>query len=96
MIGDLVSSKAGRDEGRYYVIVAEDGKGYVYVADGEFKKFANPKRKNIKHLKFEEETLDIIKAKLIEKREVFDSEIKSALRRYNQKTVGGNRCQKKM
>ena len=85
MVGDLVSSKAGRDEGRFYVVVAEDGQGYVFVADGEFKKLASPKRKNLKHLKFEGETLDIIKAKLLEGREVFDSEIKSVLRRYNQK-----------
>ena len=78
-------SKAGRDCGRHFVIIDTDDKGYVFVADGEFRKIAAPKRKNPKHLATLEDKLDIIAAKLNEGKQVFDAELRSALRKYNQK-----------
>ena len=51
MIGQIVSSKAGRDKNYFLVIVKEDGNS-VYVCDGKERPIERPKRKNIKHLAF--------------------------------------------
>ena len=48
--GMIVKSDAGRDQQRYYVVVAVEG-GFVYIADGRRRKVEQPKRKNPRHLK---------------------------------------------
>jgi ribosomal protein L14E/L6E/L27E len=57
MIGKVVISKAGRDKGRFAVIVGIDG--YALIADGKKHKLLKPKHKNIKHLIITNETIDI-------------------------------------
>lgn len=49
-IGQLVSSKAGRDTGRKYIVIDTVDDQYVLVADGITRKISRPKKKNIKHL----------------------------------------------
>ena len=46
--GGLCQSIQGRDKGRYYIIVSVSGES-VFVADGNFKRLASPKKKNAKH-----------------------------------------------
>ena len=76
-------SKAGRDQGRCYVLIGLDEKeGYVWVADGEVRTIARPKRKNSRHLDYRGEDLEGLAVKLIEGKQVFDTEIRSALRAY--------------
>ena len=48
--GDIVCSKAGRDKGKYFVVVATDGSEFVYICDGKLRKVDKPKKKKIKHL----------------------------------------------
>lgn len=50
-IGSVVKAKAGRDSGRYFVIV-ETHERFVLIADGKTRKLGAPKRKNIRHLEF--------------------------------------------
>ncbi|NLM38475.1 MAG: RNA-binding protein [Firmicutes bacterium] len=49
-LGQLVTSRAGRDAGRKYVVIGFSEPGFVLVADGEIRKVSRPKRKNVKHL----------------------------------------------
>ena len=51
--------------------------------DGNFKKLATPKRKNIKHVRLLPEKAETIALKLIDGRQVFDTEVYSALKGYN-------------
>ena len=82
-IGSVVYSRQGRDEGRVYLVIgAADKEGYVLVADGEVRTLAKPKKKNARHLRYKGEDLPALAAKLTEGKQVFDSEIKSALRAY--------------
>lgn len=47
--GRIMRSKAGRDKGRFLVLVGcEDG--VCYVCDGKERPLERPKRKNIRHL----------------------------------------------
>jgi ribosomal protein L14E/L6E/L27E len=56
-IGTIVISKAGRDKGRYAVVVGYDG--YALIADGKERPLANPKRKNPKHITLTDQTVNI-------------------------------------
>ena len=82
-IGAVVLSTQGRDKGMYCVVVAV-GNGVVYLADGGMRKLAAPKKKNVKHVSHSGVTLESIATKLTEGKKVFDSEVKSALRQFNQ------------
>lgn len=62
-IGRLVCSVKGRDSGRFYLVVEIEDESRVRVADGEGRKVENPKRKNVKHLKF----YDFIAGEVIDK-----------------------------
>jgi ribosomal protein L14E/L6E/L27E len=86
-IGSVVFSKSGRDGGRYYIVVNidEEKPGFVFIADGEYRKIEKPKLKKIKHLRASGVVLEKLKNKFIEKKTVFDAEIRSALRPYNEK-----------
>ncbi len=48
--GEIVESVQGKDKGNYYV-VCEVRFNCVLVADGIKRKLANPKKKNVKHLR---------------------------------------------
>ena len=47
--GMIVRSAAGRDKGKFMVVVAVEN-GFVYLADGKERKLASPKKKNEKHI----------------------------------------------
>ena len=56
--------------------------------DGNFKKLANPKKKNVKHVRLLPDKAETILAKFADGRQVFDSEIYSALKIYNNPPQG--------
>ena len=82
-IGSVVLSTQGRDKGMYFVVTAL-GNGVVFLADGGMRKLAAPKKKNVKHVSDSGVVLESIASKLTEGKKVFDSEVKSALRQFNQ------------
>lgn len=82
-VGSIVLSKQGRDKGMYFVVVALDD-SYAYLSDGGMRKLSSPKKKNLRHLSNTGTVLQVIAEKLLSSKKVFDSEVKSALRQYNQ------------
>ena len=82
-VGGIVQSKQGRDKGRYYLIVGIEQGGLIAVTDGNFKKLATPKKKNIKHLRLLPDKAEAIALKIVEGKQVFDTEVYSALKNYN-------------
>lgn len=89
--GRLVVSTAGRDRGKYYLVLEKAPDSRVYVVDGEIRKMANPKRKNEKHLKPCPEVSTEINEKLKAGLKVNDLEVRRALREiitsYYEKTL---------
>ncbi len=83
-LGQVVLSTAGRDAGRYFAVVELVDANYVKIADGDLRRIKTAKLKKIKHLKTSGETLDKIAEKLENGSQVFDSELKSAIRVYNE------------
>lgn len=78
-LGQLVSSKAGRDKGKYYLAVQIRPDGIVLVADGTGRKMQAPKKKNIKHLVVHKRVAAAVAAKLEIGQNIGDGELRTAL-----------------
>lgn len=78
-IGDIVTSTAGRDAGKNFVVIQIIDEPYVLIADGVYHKLASPKKKKIKHLVPTGKRVDVIAQKLEDNLKVFDSEVRNAL-----------------
>jgi len=78
-LGQLVSSKAGRDQGKYFLVVNVLNEKLVQVADGRLRKVENPKKKNLQHLAVHRETAKELASKLQEKKPITNSEVREAL-----------------
>ena len=70
-VGRVVFSKAGRDAGHYFVVVAVLDKDHVAIANGCQRKVDNPKKKKIKHLVAKPEVLEEIREKIFAKKRIF-------------------------
>lgn len=51
-IGQLVKILQGRDAGQFAVVLKVLDERFVFIADGDKRKFDRPKKKNINHLEF--------------------------------------------
>lgn len=49
-LGQVVHSIAGRDKGKYYMVIKKLDERFVLVADGHTRPLSKPKRKNLRHL----------------------------------------------
>ena len=91
-VGMVVKSKAGRDAGRYFVVLKGADEGYVLIADGDLRKVAKPKRKKIKHLDIRMVSIPAVKAKLLAGEMPQDFEIREGLDalglKYKARTTG--------
>jgi len=77
-IGQMVTSKAGRDGGRTFVVL-EAGDGYVVVADGDMRKVENPKKKNVKHVVLHDYVATEIQTKIAAGERVTNADIRRAI-----------------
>jgi ribosomal protein L14E/L6E/L27E len=82
-LGSVVYSRAGRDKGRFFLVVEVVDENFVRIADGKTRMIAKAKLKKIKHLKNEGVVIQKIADKLANNSKVFDVELFSALKVYN-------------
>lgn len=78
-LGQIVHSRAGRDKGRYFIVVGLIDDNYVLVADGDLRKIQSPKKKKIKHLVFHEKFADNIVEMFKNNQRITDSDLKKTL-----------------
>ena len=57
--GTVVRAKAGRDENRLFAVTQVTDSGYVDISDGDTRKLASPKKKNVKHLAVTKTVIDL-------------------------------------
>ncbi|MDR2166595.1 MAG: KOW domain-containing RNA-binding protein [Clostridiales bacterium] len=76
--GQIVISKAGRDKGQSFVVVATDGE-YALLADGRTRPIARPKRKKRKHIQHTHKVDAGIAAAIAEGKDLKNSDFKTAL-----------------
>lgn len=77
-LGSIVFSKAGRDKGDYFVVVATEGE-YAYICDGKTRKCDKPKKKKLKHITVTKAVSELICQKLTDAEKVTNNEIRRAL-----------------
>ena len=78
-IGSIVISKAGRDEGRRFLVVGEVDDDFVMVANGDLRKMDRQKKKRRKHLKPTGAKEEAVAQRLAEGRSIEDHEVRTWL-----------------
>lgn len=82
-LGRIVYSKAGRDQGKVFVVVNVLNDKYVYVCDGSLRPAEKPKKKKIKHLEFTNIIAEEIGSLLMSEEKATNAIIKRILQSYD-------------
>ena len=82
-VGDIVLSTAGRDSGKYYVVV-ETAENFVFICDGDLHKTDKPKKKKVKHVKATCCTSEYIATKIAEEAKVTNTELRRAVQEFEE------------
>ncbi len=83
--GSIVCSAAGRDTDRIYVVLSRDGE-YCFLCDGRRRRFDNPKKKKLKHLKPVSPAKDTIKQKLLQGERLTNEEVRNCVAEFAAET----------
>ncbi|AZR74739.1 50S ribosomal protein L14 [Anoxybacter fermentans] len=78
--GQLVSSCAGRDRGRYFVVIEVVNDSMVKVVDGDLRRVEKPKLKNTKHLIPHNKLVKSIAEKLKSGQRITNEQVRLALK----------------
>jgi len=81
--GQLVISKAGRDHGKYFVVISVIDENYVYLVDGDLRKIENPKKKKVKHLLWTDQTSQFIYEKIKKQEKITNSMVRREIAKLN-------------
>jgi len=92
MPGRLVCSTAGRDAGKFYLVINMVNDTMAQVADGEGRKLTTPKKKNIKHLKVYPQLATEITEKSHSGQRVTDLDVRNGLQRLMTEILARNSC----
>jgi large subunit ribosomal protein L14e len=79
-VGQLVRSKAGRDCGRFFLVVGVADERTVALADGDLRGISRPKLKNVRHLEVFPVRLKEAEARLAVSRVVTEKAVAEAIR----------------
>lgn len=86
-VGSVVVSKAGRDVGRLFLVVAEVDDDFVMVANGALRKMDRQKKKRRKHLKPTGAVVQALRDRLSQGKPVEDHELRTWLSEEEEKLV---------
>lgn len=78
-VGQVVKSRAGRDNGKIFLITKVLDEQYVYLVDGDLRKLNNPKKKKVKHLTLYNTVVSDFQEKLNQDIEVNDAFVRRVL-----------------
>lgn len=78
-LGQIVHSRAGRDSGKFLIIVGIVDDNYVLVADGDLRKISSPKKKKVRHLVFHDKIAKDIQNSLVENKRITDADLRKSL-----------------
>lgn len=81
-LGQLVRIIRGRDSGKYAVVIGVEDQRFVWIADGDKRKFDQPKKKNLIHLELLEAVSSEVVDSLNESGRVTNGKLRFALNKY--------------
>ncbi len=79
LLGRVVLSTAGRDSGKYYIVIDVIDDNYVLLTDGRLRPESKPKKKKLRHLRFTDIIAEEIKKEILSGKRLNDSTIRSFL-----------------
>lgn len=85
----IVSSLAGRDKGRLFIVM-ETEPNFVYLVDGKLRKIEQPKKKRAKHVAFAGDLGERLADKINSGEKVLNSEIRRALAEFSNEIGEGD------
>ncbi|WP_085829592.1 KOW domain-containing RNA-binding protein [Clostridium massiliodielmoense] len=80
LIGKIVYSKAGRDQGRMFIIFNVIDDDYVSIVDGDLRTVEKPKKKKIKHLYITNEVMEDVKERIISNNSISNIKVRRFLK----------------
>ncbi|ACL75159.1 KOW domain-containing RNA-binding protein [Ruminiclostridium cellulolyticum] len=83
VLGQVVLSKAGRDEGKIFVVTGLIDDSYVLISDGNSRRLENPKKKKLKHLIITDNVIEAIAQKISSGEKCTNAEVRKAIVEYN-------------
>ena len=86
-VGSVVISKAGRDQGRMFLVIEEVDADFVMIANGDLRKMERLKKKRRKHLKPTGTVVGALRERLSQGKPVEDHELRSWLSEEEEKLV---------
>ncbi|MBD8500593.1 KOW domain-containing RNA-binding protein [Paenibacillus arenosi] len=81
-LGQFVKVAQGRDADKLAVIVGLEPERYVFIADGDKRKFEQPKRKNLLHLELQKDISREVVQSLNESGRVTNSKLRYVIQKY--------------
>lgn len=75
---NIVRSAAGRDKGKFFVVLAVEGE-FLLLADGKARKVEKPKRKKRRHVLFVSSEPTRLSEKILSNEKVTNSELRRTL-----------------
>lgn len=80
---DIVKSIAGRDQGKYFFVLAVE-ENFLLLADGKTRKLESPKRKKCKHVAFVAHSDCRVAEKIRSEEKVTNSELRRTLAEFGE------------
>ncbi|MEX2460001.1 MAG: KOW domain-containing RNA-binding protein [Paenibacillaceae bacterium] len=81
-LGQIVRILRGRDLNKYAVIIAIVDQRFVWIADGDKRKFDQPKKKNLLHLQLQDAISHEVVSSLMETGRVTNGKLRYALNKF--------------
>lgn len=81
-IGQLVKVLRGKDEESLAVIIAIIDERFVMIADGNKRRFDQPKKKNVLHLELQPDISQEVSSSLLETNRVTNAKLRYVIQKY--------------
>jgi large subunit ribosomal protein L14e len=81
-LGQIVRIVRGKDSGKYAVIIGVEDQRFVWIVDGDKRKFDHPKKKSLIHLELQQTISSEVVNSLNENGRVTNGKLRFALYRY--------------
>ena len=81
-LGQIVRILRGRDLNKYAVIIAIVDQRFLWIADGDKRKFDQPKKKNLLHLQLQDAISQEVVNSLLETGRVTNGKLRYALNKF--------------
>ncbi|TCS94164.1 KOW domain-containing RNA-binding protein [Hazenella coriacea] len=81
-LGQIVRVLRGREAGCYAIVIGFEKPHFVWLADGDQRKFDRPKKKNVKHIQLTNQVVEEVANVINELGRVNNAKLRYALNQY--------------